>query len=193
MSTADHPQTDGQTERVNRVLEDVLRSVCVAEPIKWSTQLAQVEFALNNTVHASAGFTPFSVNGLGHPRTPLSLPPASELGEGGVTENDSRGLTGVSLSVKRNLFFFIETRRRSALASATLWLPRKTDNRTTAIAMGVPTQTCSKTVIWCCLTRKTCLRRPCRLLAAPSFGHASWDRSRLLVSMETPTRWICHR
>jgi len=42
MSTADHPQTDGQTERVNRVLEDVLRSVCVVEPTKWSTQLAQV-------------------------------------------------------------------------------------------------------------------------------------------------------
>ncbi|KAE9296792.1 hypothetical protein PR003_g23668 [Phytophthora rubi] len=48
MSTADHPQTDGQTERVNRVLEGILRSVCAAEPTKWSVLLPQVEFALNN-------------------------------------------------------------------------------------------------------------------------------------------------
>jgi hypothetical protein len=124
MSTADHPQTEGQTERVNRVLEDVLRSVCVAEPTKWSTQLAQVEFALNNGGHASTGFTSFYVNGLRHPRTPLSLPPASELGEERVVENDSRGLTGVRPSVKRNLLSFIETgeairtRVRDAMAAA---------------------------------------------------------------------------
>ena len=70
MSTADHPQTDGQTERVNRVLEDVLRSVCVDEPSQWSAQLAQVEFAINNAVHSSTGFTSFYVNGLRHPRNP---------------------------------------------------------------------------------------------------------------------------
>jgi len=58
---------------------------------------------------------------------------------------------------------------------------------------GVPTQTCSKWVTWCCFTRNPCHRKPCRLLAAPSFGHALWDRSRSLASMTTPIRWICHR
>ncbi|KAE9005462.1 hypothetical protein PR001_g17446 [Phytophthora rubi] len=82
MSTVGHPQTDGQTERVNRVLEDILRSVCAAGPTKWSTLLPQVEFAPNNAVHSSTGFTPFYVNGLQHPRTPLTLPPASNLGGG---------------------------------------------------------------------------------------------------------------
>ncbi|POM79408.1 Pol protein [Phytophthora palmivora] len=48
MSTADHPQTDGQTERVNRVLEDTLRSICAEAPRSWSEQLPMVEFALNN-------------------------------------------------------------------------------------------------------------------------------------------------
>ncbi|GMF62398.1 unnamed protein product [Phytophthora fragariaefolia] len=109
MSTADHPQTDGQTERVNRVLEDTLRSVCAAEPTLWSTLLPQVEFALNNAVHSSTGFAPFYVNGLRHPPTPLTLPPASKLGGGEANAEDSRGLEGLRPSVKRNLLSFIET------------------------------------------------------------------------------------
>ncbi|POM63375.1 Reverse transcriptase [Phytophthora palmivora] len=36
MTTADHPQTDGQTERVNCVLEDTLRSICAEAPRSWS-------------------------------------------------------------------------------------------------------------------------------------------------------------
>uniref|UniRef100_H3GCV8 Integrase catalytic domain-containing protein n=1 Tax=Phytophthora ramorum TaxID=164328 RepID=H3GCV8_PHYRM len=73
MSTADHPQTDGQTERVNRVLEDTLRSVCAESPGTWSASLPMVEFALNNAVHASTGFSPFYLNGLRNHLVPLTL------------------------------------------------------------------------------------------------------------------------
>ena len=61
MSTADHPQTDGQTERVNRVIHDILRSVCADTLKRWSSMLPVVEFALNSAVHASTGYTPFYV------------------------------------------------------------------------------------------------------------------------------------
>ncbi|GMF43507.1 unnamed protein product [Phytophthora fragariaefolia] len=124
MYAADHPQTDGQTERVNIVLEDILRSVCAAEPTKWSTLLPQVEFALNNAVHSSTGFTPFYVNALWQPRTPLTLPPSSNLGVGEANAEDPRGLQGLRTSVKRNLLSFIETgmtvrqRVRDAMAAA---------------------------------------------------------------------------
>ena len=74
MSTADHPHTHGQTERVNRVIDDVFRSVCAESPKTWSSMLPVIECALRNGVHASTGFTPFYVNSLTHPRVPLTLP-----------------------------------------------------------------------------------------------------------------------
>ncbi|KAG2761363.1 hypothetical protein PC116_g30024 [Phytophthora cactorum] len=87
MSTAGHPQTDGQTERVNRVVEDILRSVCAETPRRWSEVLPLVEFALNKAVHASTGFTPFYVNGLANPRVPLTPPRrGSGLSGGGIAD-----------------------------------------------------------------------------------------------------------
>ncbi|KAG2804412.1 hypothetical protein PC129_g9573 [Phytophthora cactorum] len=87
MSTADHPQTDGQTERVNRVVEDILRSVCAEAPRRWSEVLPLVEFALNNAVHASTGFTPFYVNGLANHRVTLTPPRrCSGLSGGGIAD-----------------------------------------------------------------------------------------------------------
>ena len=65
--TDDHPQTDDQTERVNCVVKYILRSVCADTPKRWSSMLLVVEFALNNSVHASTGCTPFYVNSLTHP------------------------------------------------------------------------------------------------------------------------------
>ena len=59
MSMADHPHTDGQTERVNHVIGDILRSVCANTPKRWSSKLPVVDFALNNAVHFSTGYTPF--------------------------------------------------------------------------------------------------------------------------------------
>ncbi|POM74889.1 DNA/RNA polymerase [Phytophthora palmivora] len=50
VATADHPQTGGQTKRVNRVLEDILQIICAGAPRAWSDQLPMVEFALNNAV-----------------------------------------------------------------------------------------------------------------------------------------------
>ncbi|GMF64136.1 unnamed protein product [Phytophthora fragariaefolia] len=72
MSTADHPQTDGQIERVNRVLVDALKSYAHSFH-QWSDCLPMAEFAINNSVHVSTGHTPFYVNALRHPRVPSVL------------------------------------------------------------------------------------------------------------------------
>ncbi|GMF81386.1 unnamed protein product [Phytophthora fragariaefolia] len=69
MSTADHPQADGQTERVNRVLVNALKSYAHSFH-QWNDCLPMAEFAINNLVHVSMGHTPFYVNALRHPRLP---------------------------------------------------------------------------------------------------------------------------
>ena len=79
MSTSDHPETDGQTERENCVLEEILRGY-VHSLTNWSEFLPMVELAINNSVHASTTHTPFFVNGLRHPRLPTFLECNSSLG-----------------------------------------------------------------------------------------------------------------
>ena len=72
MSTAAHLETDGQTERVNQVLEDVLRSYPTSFT-SWSALLVITEFTINNAAHVSTGLTPFFVNSARHPRAPTLL------------------------------------------------------------------------------------------------------------------------
>ncbi|KAG3231558.1 hypothetical protein PI124_g23345 [Phytophthora idaei] len=85
MSTADHPQTDDQTERVSRVLSDLLKSYAHSFQ-QWSDCLPMAEFAINNSVHASMGHTPFYVNAMRHPRLPSMLGMVvSSLSGGGST------------------------------------------------------------------------------------------------------------
>jgi len=59
MSTSHHPQTDGQTECANRTIEDMLRAYVAPHQSDWDEHLITAEFAYNNSVQASTGFTPF--------------------------------------------------------------------------------------------------------------------------------------
>ena len=70
LSIAFHSQTDGQTERINRTLEDMLRHY--ENPIhdKWDEQLAMAEFAINIAYQESTKNTPFRLNYFREPPTP---------------------------------------------------------------------------------------------------------------------------
>ncbi|KAJ9515863.1 hypothetical protein QJQ45_008753 [Haematococcus lacustris] len=72
MSTAYHPESDGQTERVNRVVEEMLRAYISPAQSDWSEHLDMVEFAINNSWHESVQNTPFFLNYGEHPLTPAS-------------------------------------------------------------------------------------------------------------------------
>jgi hypothetical protein len=72
-SSAFHPQTDGQTERVNRVVEDYLRHFIDPHQSNWSQLLPMAEFAYNNSFHQSIQTTPFRLNYGIDPLTPWSL------------------------------------------------------------------------------------------------------------------------
>jgi len=69
-STAYHPQSDGQTERMNRIMEDVLRCYASVDQDTWDVQLPMVEFAINNAPSEATKQTPFVLNYGVHPRHP---------------------------------------------------------------------------------------------------------------------------
>ncbi|KAK8952355.1 hypothetical protein KSP39_PZI003361 [Platanthera zijinensis] len=71
-STAFHPQTDGQTERTNRTMEDMLRMCALDFGKNWEEHLVMVEFAYNNSHQASIGMAPFEALYGRKCRTPLA-------------------------------------------------------------------------------------------------------------------------
>ncbi|TYK04048.1 pol protein [Cucumis melo var. makuwa] len=58
-SMAFHPQTDGQTEHLNQVLEDMLQACALEFPGSWDSHLHLMEFAYNNSFQATIGMAPF--------------------------------------------------------------------------------------------------------------------------------------
>jgi len=70
MSSSYYPQTDGQSERMHRSLEEALRHYCSFQQNKWSDYLPLCEFAINNLVNRTTGHTPFYLNYGQHPKVP---------------------------------------------------------------------------------------------------------------------------
>ena len=74
-STTCHPQTDGQTEVVNRTLSTLLRAIIQKNLKNWEECLPHVEFAYNRSVHSATNHSPFEVVYGFNPLTPLDLLP----------------------------------------------------------------------------------------------------------------------
>ena len=72
LSTAYHPQTDGQSERANRTVKDMLRHFVHPLHDDWDRYLPVIEFAYNNSVSPSTRHTPFFLEYGRHPLTPSS-------------------------------------------------------------------------------------------------------------------------
>jgi hypothetical protein len=77
-SSAYHPQTDGQTERVNQILEDVLRACVLHYGKNWDKCLSLAEFSYNNSYQSSLKMAPFEVLYGRRCRTPLNWSQAGE-------------------------------------------------------------------------------------------------------------------
>ena len=85
LSTAFHPQTDGQTKRQNQTLEQYLRGYINYQQDDWARLLPMAEFAYNNSRHSSTGVSPFFAYTGTHPSrgvnpgpAPAGIPAATE-------------------------------------------------------------------------------------------------------------------
>lgn len=73
LSSSHHPQHDGQTEVVNKLLTTMMRAFIAGKKDQWAVWIHLLEFAYNSAVHSSIGTTPFHLLLGFHPRTPLDF------------------------------------------------------------------------------------------------------------------------
>jgi hypothetical protein len=100
-SSAYHPHTDGQTERVNQILEDMLRACVLHYGKNWDKCLSLAEFSYNNSYQSSLNMAPFEALYGRRCRTPLNWSQAGEreiFGPDLVLEAEEKGRV-----IKKNL------------------------------------------------------------------------------------------
>ena len=79
LSSGFHPESNGQTERVNQTLEQYLRCFINFEQNNWVDLLPLAEFSYNNTIHTSINQSPFFANYNYHPDFDPKLPPSPQV------------------------------------------------------------------------------------------------------------------
>lgn len=121
LSTAYHPQSDGNTERVNRVMEDVMRHFVTNEQSNWDSLLPLAEFAINNSFHESIKTTPFLLNYGFSPNLPIAVTenlqsPNEDDQDPGVTDACRRVQFLHHLMNKAKKFLYAAQQRQKAYA-----------------------------------------------------------------------------
>ena len=100
LSTAYHPQTNGQTERMNAVIEDMLRHCVSADQNNWDQDLDMAEFAVDSAVQESTKMSPFELSYGYPPRTPTSLDVSSVLAANAFTGHISKLLLEAKVALR---------------------------------------------------------------------------------------------
>ncbi len=72
MSTSFHPQTNGQTERVNLMIQQFLKNYVATDQQDWVDHLELAEFCYNNSEHSATGSTPFQMVTRKSPIVPMT-------------------------------------------------------------------------------------------------------------------------
>jgi hypothetical protein len=153
MSSSYHPQTDGQTERLNQCLETFLRCFVHDNPNKWAKWLSQAEFWYNTSLHSAHGRTPFEVL---YGRKPRPF---------GYLEHDQTG--------NRELDEWLQERARMIpeiqhhLARAQQWMKAQADKNRSERQFDVGDWVYLKLQPY---VQHTVARRPCQKLGFKFFG-----------------------
>ncbi|KAI3797555.1 hypothetical protein L1987_32813 [Smallanthus sonchifolius] len=117
ISTAYHPQTDGQSERTIQTLEDMLRAYIIDFGGRWDSHLTLVEFSYNNNYHASIGMPPYEMLYERRCRTPICWGEVGqkELGSQEIVQATSVKLDQIKTRLKAaqdRKKFYVDKRRR---------------------------------------------------------------------------------
>ncbi|GAB2236277.1 hypothetical protein Droror1_Dr00028206, partial [Drosera rotundifolia] len=110
MSTAYHPQTDGQSERTIQTLEDMLRACTLEWKDSWDSHLPLVEFAYNNSTHSSTGVAPYEALYGRRCRTPICW---YEVGERQLLGPELVEETSKKIATIRRSLLTAQSRQRS--------------------------------------------------------------------------------